>query len=352
GILTVFYDFDGARFHDGTPVSVWDVLFSYHALALHPLANGPLRVLMHLNGKSGSNFTMSRWLSVLPVDDGDGNASTASLRFARQFSVGFVNFATLTLGIPVLPMHVWSRTGTGRHTDFGCAIWIPPSEAAARGIPECGNTDASRWGVGIAPSEAVQDSVPFDLTAAMSWVPWDAHVIGSGHFRFDVWLPGTETRLLANADYAFGAPRVDGVRFLVYKTSQLLVFALQSGTIDVILGSVNAEFHADLRNTPGIALLEVEDVYPSALYFNLRNQPFGFGGGDVVRRAIAHLVDRTAVVSNLLQGHGRVADAMVSPANGAWHNASVPTYPFDLLTASAILDSPEAQSVGIGLDPP
>src|SRR3989304_4598306 len=298
--LTVFYDFGAARFHDGVSVSVWDFLFPYPVLALHPFANGPFRVLMDNEGSAGSNYTTTRWLGIAPVDDGDGNASTTALRFNRQSP--YVNFATLTLGVPVLPMHVWSRTFAGRHADTGCAIWLPPAEANAKGISECGNPDASRWGLGIGPMEVVSGSKPFDLLAAMWWNPVNADVIGSGHFRFDYWTPGIAAQLLASADYAFGPPTVDGVLFRVYKTTQLLVFALQAGQIDLILGRVSPEFYPDLQRTPGIAVLEVEDVYPAALYFNLRGLPFGYSTypppdriadqGHVLPRAMAHLPAR------------------------------------------------------------
>src|SRR2546427_3660276 len=41
--VTVFYDFRNATFHDGVPVTAMDLLFSYHAWALHPIASSPLR---------------------------------------------------------------------------------------------------------------------------------------------------------------------------------------------------------------------------------------------------------------------------------------------------------------------
>src|SRR3990170_4426643 len=59
--ITVFYDFTPATFHDGVPLGIMDVLFSYHVLAMQPITSGPIRVLM------GSNYTTTHWLWVLPV---------------------------------------------------------------------------------------------------------------------------------------------------------------------------------------------------------------------------------------------------------------------------------------------
>lgn len=341
--VTVFYNFTNARFHDGFPVTAMDVLFSYHAWALHPKANGPLRVLMDRGGDVATNFTTDRWLGILAVDDGDGDPGTAALRFTLQYF--YVGFAWATLGIPILPRHVWEGTGGGRHADFGIAVYPEGDSRAGQGVPT-GETAYT----------------PFRVSSAMGWNLQDADVIGGGHFRFESIVFGVEARLAANPDYAFGPPKVDLIRFKVYRTSQLLVFALQTGEIDLILGPVSSEFHPDLRRFPEITFFEVEDLFPTALYLNLRRPTWGYDmypppdrtadARHVLRRALAHVVDRRSVVANLLQGHGRVADSFVSPANGVWHNTSMPPYDYDLAVAAAILDSPEAQAAGIGADPP
>ncbi len=341
--VTVFYNFTNARFHDGFPVTAMDVLFSYHTWALHPKANGPLRVLMDRGGDVATNFTTDRWLGILAVDDGDGDPGTAALRFTLQYF--YVGFAWATLGIPILPRHIWEGTGGGRHPDFGIAVYPEGDPRVGRGVPTWETT-----------------YTPFSVSSAMGWNLLDADVIGSGHFRFESVVFGVETRLVANPDYAFGPPKVDLIRFKVYRTSQLLVFALQTGEIDLILGPVSPEFYPDLQRFPEIALLEVEDLFPAALYFNLRRATWGYDtypppsraadARHVLRRAIAHVVDRPSVVANLLQGHGRVADSFASPANDGWHNTSMPPYDYDLAVAAAILDSPEAQAAGIGADPP
>ena len=341
--VTVFYNFTNARFHDGSPVTAMDVLFSYHTWALHPKANGPLRVLMDRGGDVATNFTTDRWLGILAVDDGDGDPGTAALRFTLQYF--YVGFAWATLGIPILPRHIWEGTGGGRHADFGIAVY-------PEGHP--------REGQGVPTSETAY--VPFRVNSAIGWTLQDADVIGGGHFRFESVVFGVEARLAANPDYAFGPPKVDLIRFKVYRTSQLLVFALQTGEVDLILAPVSSEFHSDLRRFPEITLLEVEDLFPTALYLNLRRLTWGYDtyppptrAADtmhVLRLALAHVVDRQSAVTNLLQGHGRIADSFVSRANGVWHNTSMPPYDYDLTVAAAILDSPEAQAAGIGADPP
>src|SRR5712691_3814260 len=119
--ITVFYDFSNARFHDGTPVTIMDVLFSYDLFALHPVQNGPFRVLMDREGGPGSNFSTDRWLAIAPVGDGDTNPETSALRFLLQFP--YADFPFATLGVPVFPRHLWELTGGGRHPDCGRMIY-------------------------------------------------------------------------------------------------------------------------------------------------------------------------------------------------------------------------------------
>ncbi len=323
--VTVFYNFTPATFHDGVPLDAMDVLFSYHVLAMQPMTSGPLRVLM------GSNYTTTRWLWVLPVDDGDGDPDTAALRFTLQFTYG--NFPWSTLGIPVLPRHIWEGTGGGRHADFGIAIY-----------PEAD----PRRGQGVPPSETTYK--PFDLVAATGWQLTDADVIGSGHFRFGTWSFGLYVRLDANLEYAFGRPKVDEILFKVYRTTQLGVLALMAGEIDLWFAPLPPEFVPDLMTDPDIAIVNATDVLPITFEFNMRRVPFGYATyppvdpraddiGLPFRQAFAHLIDAQTVLRSLLQDNGFMARGMVSPADTVWYNATLPVYQYNPAMAAAILDN-------------
>ena len=328
--VTVFYDFRDATFHDGVPVTAMDLLFSYHAWALHPTAGGSLRVLMDRAGHAGSNFTRDRWLGVERVDDGDGNPATDALRFILHYR--FVNFAWATLGIPVLPRHIWEGTGGGRHANLGLAIYPDNDSRAGQGVPT--------WEVAY---------TPFDSTGAQDWNPLDADVIGSGHFRFGAWTPGIETRLDAFTAYAFGRPKVDGILFRVYANSQLVVLALIDGIIDLILESVHPDYVPDLLRSPGVVVGQVPDLFPMGLFANVRRAPWGYDqypppnrtadAGYAIRRAFDRLVDRATIATSLLAGQASPAGSLVSPANDGWSNTSLPPTPYDVAGASAILDS-------------
>jgi ABC-type transport system substrate-binding protein len=289
------------------------------------------------------------------------------LRVAVQYTLNepFALFYDSTLFPVMLPMHVWSRTGGGRHLDFGCAIWLPPAEASARGIPECGNTDPLTWGHGIASTETVTGSTPYQYTRAEGWnVVNNADVIGNGPFKFDSWVQGVEAKVVRFENYYTGAnpsdplnpwdgrlaqvlvkPTIEAIRYKVYKTTQLGVFALQSNEIDFYHWNVGAEFVPDLIKNPAIAVESNPEPGFFYMSYNLRLQPWGYVGGDPsqdagywLRQAISHLIDKKSIVQNLLQNFGVIGHGTVSPANTFWYNDGIPKPEFDLVQANAILD--------------
>jgi len=132
--VTVYYDFNGVRWHDGVRVDVWDLLFSYHLGAMHPALNASLRALFAA-GAGASYEDGNRQLAVGTTAknwDGEGAmAGDPALRVAVRFRLKepYARFYDRTLAPVLFPMHVWSGTGGGRHGDFGCAIYVPTAVA-------------------------------------------------------------------------------------------------------------------------------------------------------------------------------------------------------------------------------
>jgi ABC-type transport system substrate-binding protein len=376
--VTVYYDFNGVRWTDGVQMSPWDLFFSYHVNAQNPRFITDMRVLLR-DGTASSYEWGSRQLNIKPYDSDSatpgiqhswqGEAGMFGgvndpLRMGVQFdaTVPFVRFYESTLAPVMLPMHVWSRTGGGRHaSDFGCAVWIPPAEASSRGIPACGNPDSTKHGMGVASSEAVAGSKPYMYPAAEGWLLTNEDVIGHGPFTFDSWVPGVEASVVRNEDFYTGVsgttvydgrlasilkkPTITGIRFRVYKTTQIGVFALQSGEIDFYHWNVGAEFVPDLLKIPQIAVESNAEAGYFYMGYNLREAPWGYEGNDPskdvglgFRHAVSHLIDRRAMVQNLLQNFGVAGWGFISPANTFWYNDNIPRPAFDLAAANAILD--------------
>jgi ABC-type transport system substrate-binding protein/chitodextrinase len=367
--VTVYYDFNGVYFHDGAQADAWDLLFSYHLLALNPDRNPDLRVLMD----AGFASTRRTSIGIVSLDGSDwalplpANAS-ATLRASLRLTLNepFALFAEATLNPLLLPRHVWERTGqrgdpaavVDIHADFGCMVY--PATASG------GYVDTTKAGTGIPPGAA---DLPagcvgaFDYTAAEMWSPVDADVIGSGPFRFETWVMGSHTQVLRNDAYYVGRnplnpaeffdssltaylklPTIGAILFKIYRSTTLGVLALDRGEIDYYHWSLPVEFVRDLLANPNIAVEIRPDLGFTYLGHNLRRVPFGYNasGGDVglpYRQAVSHLVDRTAIVRDLLQNFGEEAYSTMAPALAYWHDASVARPAFDRSLAASILDA-------------
>ena len=364
--IVIYYDFNGVRYHDGVQMTPWDLFFSYHLNAQNSRFNTDLRVIFpdplgYEQGGRQLNIALAtkNWA-------GEGTmAGDPALRVAVQFDLetSFALFYESTINPVILPMHIWSRTGGGRHatSDFGCAVWIPQAEATARGIPECGNPVAATHGKGIASTETVTGSRPYSYASAEGWAPTNADVIGHGPFTFAQWVPGIEASVRRYDGFYTGVegttvydaqlasiltlPTIEGIRYKVYKTTQLGVFALQAGEVDFYHWNVGAEFVPDLLKIQEIAVESNAEPGFFYLAYNLRDSPWGYENnnpnndvGIGFRQAVSHLVDKRSIVQNLLQNFGVIGHGTVSPANTFWYNDNIPKPGFDLAAARAILD--------------
>ena len=336
--LAVYFDLNGVRWHDGTPMTPMDVLFSFQLESLRPDFEAYLRPLMDRGGGLGSNFTSDRWLAISVTSKSwAGEAALLgdpALRVALRFRLQapYAPFFEITLGdLWLLPRHIWEGTGGGRHPDFGRAVYPEGDSKAGQGIP----VDETRY-------------KPFDLAAAKAWLPTDADVIGSGPFRFVSWIQGNRTRLERNPSYFVGAdpddpatvydarlgaylhrPFVDAIEFIPYRTQLERIVALEAGEIDLIRGSFPPEWIARLQLDPDPwRLWPVAEPGFTYLVYNMRHAWFGYNdtqGGDAadsgraLRMALAHLIDRETILRSLLQGYGAAMDSIVSPANTVWH---------------------------------
>ena len=386
--ITIYYDFNGARWGDatGTQMTVWDLFLGYHLNAMNPRFNTGLRALYCDPNPTTTYESCERQLGIRLVNknwEGEGTMPGGpALRWAVEYTLNqpFALFYTSTLYPVMLPMYEWSRTGGGRHGDFGCAVWIPTAEAQARGISECGTNNAALYGMGVKPTDIVPGSKPYDYTTAEAWPMTDADVIGNGPFKGLVWVPGVEAKVVRNEDWYTGVdsytspttpihyddqlasilqkPIIEGIRFIVKKNTQVGVLALKSGEIDFYHWNVPAEFVPELLNDPNIAV--GANAEPGFFYFayNLRREPWGYTNGDpsrddglLLRNAISHVIDKKSIVQNLLQNFGEIGYGVISPSNTYWYNDNIQKPQFDLDGAMADLDSAAARAVGIGPKP-
>jgi peptide/nickel transport system substrate-binding protein len=163
--------------------------------------------------------------------------------------------------------------------------------------------------------------------------------VGTGPFKLVEAVKGSHYVLERNPDYFKpGRPYLDRVILKVMPNPASRVVAFEKGEVDVLYTFVLPREQAGrVKALPGVFAKDFM-VFPEVitLFFNLKDtKPLG----DLrVRQAIAHAIDRQFLSDKGYFGLGKPAISPI-PSNLAWaHNPKVPTYPYDVAKANALLD--------------
>ncbi|MDX2102867.1 MAG: ABC transporter substrate-binding protein [Alphaproteobacteria bacterium] len=158
--------------------------------------------------------------------------------------------------------------------------------------------------------------------------------IGTGPFRFDSRTPGDRVVLVKNPDHRDAATiALNRVVFRFISDPQAQVAALRAGDVDAFpnLGPAEAVdgFRRDARFTVAIGNTEGETI----LALNNSKAPFT----DVrVRRAIAHAIDKGAVIDGAMSGTAKPIGSHFSPNHPAYVDLTS-RYPYNPAEARRLL---------------
>jgi peptide/nickel transport system substrate-binding protein len=127
--------------------------------------------------------------------------------------------------------------------------------------------------------------------------------VGTGPFVFDEYQQGNFLRLTAFEDYRGDAPNLDAVRVRPIPDGDSRVAALQSGDVD-LARAVPGQSATQVENGPQSSLLRQTATGWAQIHFNCSVEPWD---NPAVRRAVAHVVDRSAIVEAGVFGYGTAA---------------------------------------------
>jgi peptide/nickel transport system substrate-binding protein len=193
---------------------------------------------------------------------------------------------------------------------------------------------------------------------------WDigtdpAEIIGTGPFLIDEYVVGERVVYRRNPDYWMTDANGDRLPYLD-RVVQLIVPDLE-GELEAFLSGLT-DIHGVLgREFAGLEPLAEDENFTihkqgptfssTFLTFNqnlgsnpdtgeayLSEEKLYWFGNLSFRRAMAHVVDKDAIIEQVQQGLGYPQWSPISPAAGGFHNPDVATYEFDLDRANAILD--------------
>ena len=178
-----------------------------------------------------------------------------------------------------------------------------------------------------------------------------AKPVGTGPFKFVEWVPGDHITLEKNADYWGDAVALDKATFKIIPDPAAATAALMAGDVDAF-GNFPApeavpQFEADPRFTVAVGSTEGETI----LSTNNGKPPFD---NPKVRQAIAHSIDRQAIIDGAMFGLGTPIGSHFAPHHPAYVDLTG-TYPYDLDKAKALLAEagfPDGFEATLKLPPP
>jgi len=163
-----------------------------------------------------------------------------------------------------------------------------------------------------------------------------ADPVGSGPYRLVEFKTGDRVVLEANPHYRDGAPAIERLIFQVVANDTTRLLRLKKGDLDLVQNNVPPYAVKFVEQLPGRRLLRQTGVNYSYLGFNLADRR-GIVSHRLVRRAIAHAIDREQIIQTLLFGQARAADNLLAPGNWAYE-PDVVDYPYDPARARQLLD--------------
>lgn len=138
----------------------------------------------------------------------------------------------------------------------------------------------------------------------------------------------------ANPDYWKGAPKIDKLNIKIVDGSQLYA-GLQSGEIDITqhtMSVIPPEDYASVEALDNVDVVYGSPVTNQSMFIQTANVP------DVrVRQAMLYAINRDQLLSELLDGHGEVADGFLSSAS-PFYDESITPVTYDPEKAKALLE--------------
>ena len=172
-------------------------------------------------------------------------------------------------------------------------------------------TTTTETGIGLLPALLTETFVfPPAYMAEVGAEEFGLAPVGTGPLVFEEWIPGEMIRASANQDYWNGAPNLDGVEWSWAADANTRLALLQTGDADMIV-TLSPQLFDEVEGDDSLVLSAAPGGNKFFIGMNINAPPLD----DVrLRQAIAHAIDRDALVEGVLLNRGGIANA------NAYHN--------------------------------
>ncbi len=152
----------------------------------------------------------------------------------------------------------------------------------------------------------------------------DCGCVGTGPFIFKEWVEGDHITVVANPDYWGGKPGIDQIIWKVIPDDSARFLALKSGDIHAT-EQATVEDLAAAEADPNLYVMARPALNTAYLAFNFKIKEFQ---DRRVREAVAHAINKPALVENFYGKYGQVAKTFLPPL--VWgHNDAIEDWSYD-----------------------
>ena len=156
--------------------------------------------------------------------------------------------------------------------------------------------------------------------------------VGTGPFKFVEWVEGDHITVDANADYWGGKPTVDQIIWRVIPDASARYLALKAGDIQGMEQATPEDF-ASAQSDPDLQVLFKPPLNTVYLAFNYKIKELQ---DPKVREAIAHAINKKALVEAFWGASGQVAKTLV-PSSMWGYNDAIDDFAYDPELAKQLL---------------
>jgi len=178
-----------------------------------------------------------------------------------------------------------------------------------------------------------------------------SHPVGTGPFLFSEWRRGDSLTLVRNPDYWSVPAALDQVTFKFIADPGAAYAALMAGDVDAFGNYPAPESFAQFAADPRFAVFVGTTEGETILSLNNRRPPLN---NLLVRRAIAHALDRRGIIDGAMFGYGTPIGSHFPPRNPAYVDLTN-RYPHDVAAAKKLLAQAgyaQGFAVSLKLPPP
>ena len=157
---------------------------------------------------------------------------------------------------------------------------------------------------------------------------------GTGPFKFVEWKRGVDVKLEANKDYWRGAPKIDGIDFLIVPNFDTALSMFETNALDLVY--VQQEYARQVLKDPQFADQTLSAPAAQINYLGMNQSLYAPFKDERVREAVNLAIDREGLIKGLFSGAAYPLYGLITPGFPGY-DPNIPAITYDPERAKKLL---------------